>query len=287
MNIAACDSLSKDGVSADVPATLYHYTSLESAVAILESKTVRASSILYLNDAAEFEYGMEQLKQLFSGTTSTDTRRFKKAIARNEETDEDRRNTKKIDPFIISFSVYGDLLSQWRAYCKPGLGICLGFDTNQIRRAAKNNAFELRQCIYAPDEQQRLTKELFRDWLARFAATTTTTEEDDIAEDFMVAYAALAATFKHPSFAEEAELRLVAVSQDHSRTIKYRQGLSFVVPYVEFVMAPEPEHIRLRAVVVGPSPHRRLSRRSVDHMLETFKVDCRCLSDSRTPYRAW
>jgi hypothetical protein len=37
----------------DVPKTLYHYTSLEALVSIVQSKRLRASAIRFLNDTSE------------------------------------------------------------------------------------------------------------------------------------------------------------------------------------------------------------------------------------------
>jgi Protein of unknown function (DUF2971) len=270
-----------------MPTTLYHYTSLEAAIAILGSKKLRASSIHYLNDATEFEYGMELLQKQCSASASAQAKRFANAIARSERTDDVSRNIKKVDPFVTSFSTNGDLLSQWRAYCRPGHGVSLGFDVGQISRAAAYNGFELRRCTYEGAEHRRLTAELFQLWHETFSGTTTSADEEKVATDFMVAFATLAATFKDESFAEEDEWRLVAVSQDIPSEVKYRQGLSFIVPFVEFKIVQESERIRLPTVVVGPSPHNKLSRRSLDHMFETFRVDCRCLGRSRAPYRAW
>jgi hypothetical protein len=102
----------------------------------------------------------------------------------------------------------------------------------------------------------------------------------------MVAFAILVATFKDSSFAEEAEWRLIGLARgDHK--LKYREGLSFIIPFVEFDLGAHGERIKLNDVVVGPSPHNQLSQLALIHMFQTFNVNCRLLGPSRTPFRSW
>jgi hypothetical protein len=39
--------------------TLYHYTSLEGLLGIIESKSIWATNVLYLNDASELNYSID------------------------------------------------------------------------------------------------------------------------------------------------------------------------------------------------------------------------------------
>jgi hypothetical protein len=39
----------------------------------------------------------------------------------------------QLDPFVLSLSSEGDILSQWRAYANGGRGVALGFETNRMR----------------------------------------------------------------------------------------------------------------------------------------------------------
>ena len=50
--------------------------------------------------------------------------------------------------FIASFSEEFDLLSQWRGYCPPNDGICIGFDKEIIKEFCTKNNFKFEKCIY-------------------------------------------------------------------------------------------------------------------------------------------
>src|SRR5262245_58864537 len=96
--------------------TLYHYTSLGGLVGIVESKSIWATHISYLNDAAEVRYAIELL-------------RAEILTVANSVSDEERKCLVQLQHwlahgfvhnhllFTASFTENGNLLSQWRAYC--------------------------------------------------------------------------------------------------------------------------------------------------------------------------
>jgi len=93
----------------------------------------------------------------------------------------------------------------------------------------------------------------------------------------------IASYLKHPSFSEEREWRIVL---QKDANISYRAGTSFLTPFVLIPLALLVTHA-LVEVVVGPTPHRVLSVKSVEEcLLMTLgrKVPVR---PSNIPFRAW
>jgi len=112
----------------DAPKTLYHYTSLEALQSIVKSKKLRASNIRFLNDMSETlifrQDVLEVLRQRANGG--------ERAQALAELIDHiESRPLQSL--FVASFSEKGDLLSQWRAYCPPGLGVSIGFNSSCLQ----------------------------------------------------------------------------------------------------------------------------------------------------------
>jgi len=85
--------------------------------------------------------------------------------------------------------------------------------------------------------------------------------------------------FKHKTFEEEQEWRIVAISQDRP---KFRQGKSFIVPYLEMPLTENDEFVQLREIIVSPTPHIELAKK-VCSMLETGAT----ITASNIPFRNW
>jgi len=100
---------------------------------ILDTGVLRATSIQYLNDASEAEYGKSLIM----------------AVANERALASDKKKGAFLDEFVswldaydvlyatstvfvICFSEARDQLSQWRGYTPHGQGVCLQFDAVQI-----------------------------------------------------------------------------------------------------------------------------------------------------------
>ena len=110
----------------DVPKTLYHYTSLEALVSIVQSRRLWASNIRFLNDRTESLHLIENVLDVLRKLVSP----AHKAIVRTVQ--ERLGSTPKQAHFVASLSEKDDLLSQWRAYCPPGAGVSIGFPSTVL-----------------------------------------------------------------------------------------------------------------------------------------------------------
>lgn len=100
----------------DVPKTLYHYTSVDALVSIVHTKRLRASNIRFLNDRTESQRLRESVVEILQKRVSGfEEQEVIRTIVNLLE-----HHSKRSD-FVVSLSEKSDLLSQWRAYCPPGL----------------------------------------------------------------------------------------------------------------------------------------------------------------------
>jgi nucleoid-associated protein YejK len=146
---------------------LYHYTTVEGFLGILESDSIRATHIRYMNDSqefvdalghmgtlvgelvSEFERCNADLRQAMSNVGDTFAGRFEKLreslrVGLGEflcsiSSPMSRRNSAYIVSFTDDAALEltllgppGDRLSQWRAYGGGGKGISLGFDHSAL-----------------------------------------------------------------------------------------------------------------------------------------------------------
>ena len=172
---------------------LYHYTSFESFLNIIKYKTVWATESKYLNDATEFQYGL-RLADEISKSPDINLSDAAKWFLETAE--------RKLYTYVFSLSKQGDLLSQWRAYCSEG-GVSIGFSRNDLEEIAKQHNLELVECVYDEEVQRRKLKEAL--------------EEDKDQESFYEKFPKLLASFKHPTFLEEEEVRLVSELRIYER----------------------------------------------------------------------
>jgi hypothetical protein len=127
---------------------LYHYTGANGLIGILKDRKLWATDHRHLNDRKEHRIGATLLQEEF-GRRSFDPKNqtvFDSLVAHT------RRGY-----FVLSFSEWGDLLSQWRAYCPGGYGYSLGFaQNNRLFTSAKDHHFNLIRCEYEPAKQRKL-----------------------------------------------------------------------------------------------------------------------------------
>jgi hypothetical protein len=115
------------------PEIVYHYTSADTLLKIVDKREIWATNIFYLNDVSESRHSLE----LF-------TKRLPVFLERNKsEHGEALRNVFaqgiSIDwdpPFVASFSSHDDSLPQWRSYCSNGNGVSIGFRVSALRQSS-------------------------------------------------------------------------------------------------------------------------------------------------------
>lgn len=296
----------------NVPDTLYHYTSLAGLWGIGSQKRLRATSIRHLSDATEFKYAHDVLLtelQRKSHGSGSDVLAMVEVLL--SELDFSRVSTALAfsDPlgttFVTSFSQNKDQLSQWRAYCSSG-GVSLGFRIAALQTIAKEQGFQLIPCSYARSEHVRdaealaeqlleMVSEVPAEALRKLAAGGKRITADIAHHVFPIRRRMLdeiqrrAPGWKHPSFHEEAEWRLVS---NQTPADGFRIGRTALIPYVNIRLDDPPlldgdVSIVLSECVVGPCAEPELAVGSVMHFLGHEKLACSSFILSNTPYREW
>jgi hypothetical protein len=103
---------------------MFHYTSLSGFRGIISKKDMWATDISYLNDTREFTCAIDAVAERMKERSSESV--VLNAFA--ERLPQIKFRLPNSGPYVISFSLREDSLSQWRGYCGAGAGISLGFD---------------------------------------------------------------------------------------------------------------------------------------------------------------
>ena len=285
---------------------LYHYTSMDGLMGILENKEIYASSILHLNDTKEYFEGVSIIDEVF---------KKKKAGARQDQNFfDDVEKTKDIfnekDVFVSSFSEHDDQLSQWRGYTPANSGYSVGFDFIRDKFTEKNTkwldkdgSFILSQCIYDEAKKYKKADQLVDQFAAQWRddrnepeiGLQTGSQKWHVAPRSVIFYlffrTVLASVCKNSSFSEEVEWRLIYIKPDKSM-IKFRKGLSSLIPYMKIPLDPSPpessdKYAEICRVVIGPTPNKDLAESALKRFIETSDKSIISVSQSAIPYRSW
>lgn len=122
---------------------IWHYTSLDSCLKILESKELWASDIRKMNDPKEVEFGQEIISQEFIQSFPEHENVILQMLLQVNMIDHERIK------FSCSFSDHPCDLSQWRAYGSDGEGVSIGIDPNELLSANEDKLKEFTLASYS------------------------------------------------------------------------------------------------------------------------------------------
>jgi hypothetical protein len=269
---------------------LHHYTSGAGLIGILEAGQVWASNIHSLNDAKEFSHaidlGREAIRTALGETGIAEEQKYFKAFSQQLE------YISKISLYVSCFSSVGDSLSQWRGYCPPGFGYCVGFDGETLASEACAQGFRLKQCIY----NQQIQRQITLDWAKRninkmligLRMNSEIAEEyvRNTSSTFINEFMEFAPYFKHEAFKDENEWRLIALVRSDDSRLKVRAAKSMLIKYLPIDLHLSPSSTIIWNIKVGPTPHPSLASDAINHYFNKAFIRGG-ISCSSVPYRDW
>jgi Protein of unknown function (DUF2971) len=226
-----------------------------------------------MNDATEFDLSVQLLRDRLYQEL-----RPAAPTPRKERANVLYQHATKTDASFISVACFcekGDLLSQWRGYAGTGYGYSLAFIPSKLNAIAPDSGFMLGKCIYDADLQKKIIVEG-----VEYLLTKAESDELAILDDYwtLLIYGAF---FKHPSFEQEQEWRLVSTRY----APLFRKGKSMIIPYTPLPIEAA-QNLAIDHAIVGPCPHMSLSVRAVGNMLRLSNIDVE-VYPSAIPFRDW
>lgn len=238
------------------PEELYHYTSLNTLQTILANKQLRFTNRAYLNDKSEGTYVLslckEKIDELWPWEEGACGRNTKKSFCEYLNRTMKGFNESLFESYQVSFSYKADSLSMWNYYAQ-GDGCNLQFSNDfldsfrskLIKPDEMPLVFLYGNVIYTQKDQLDILKEIFE----AFEPYGLSPYVDN--SYFCMTYCILkmGSFFKHPSFEDERECRIVfnlSIKEDtnefnqlvhpengtpYKRKVYAKQGM--LVPYVD------------------------------------------------------
>jgi hypothetical protein len=269
-----------------LPHTLYHYTTAQGLLGIVEEQKLWATHYAYLNDPSEVEYGRELIMEALKDKRSLMIQHPDKEASRWMQFCEAAELAVRLahgqlsDHFLACFCEEGDLLSQWRGYGSRCGGYSLGF-TAQALDSLEVDGIRVIAVKYDREEQKRIISEILD---AVFEQMVPSLDASGPLSDFKQLFInALAphlidclCSFKNPAFKEEREWRCVFPTGIGSVTwerknVFFRQGDHGIVPYVKIALS-EDGRLPIAEIIAGPGLDRRLAEKALALLDQKYEL---------------
>lgn len=293
--------------SFDKSDTIYHYTSPQGLLGILENKQVVFWFSRYdcMNDISEGKNVLEVYNEVCEELTNEKKmdNDFVKAIKDIEiddrelfityNEDNEMLNVKSLLPekYICCFSKNQDSLPMWNYYTKSGryegYNIEVSFFETQHKGIqnyfGKNYCFHIYKVIYNEgDKKSKLRKEIeecYEKYKSGFASLNS------IKTILMQFLNNCSLIFKNSSFQHEEEIRAVITIpkeiKERRFEIKYRPVNGYIVPYIE---VPFPKEI-IKEITIGPLLKDKIALNTVIDLLKSRGYDSVEVLNSNIPIR--
>jgi hypothetical protein len=272
---------------------IYHYTNAAGLYGIIESKSVWATDVWFMNDTGEGTFGWQRIEQfLKSKNPGSDAEKgvVDHALEMiNGVRDMIVRGDSYVvadDSYIACFSKQEDSLSQWRAYGDHG-GFSLGFCRDALEQLGAsplaNPQFLLKDVAYETAEQEDLLEAEYHK-----SVTIKIMNQEAPPSGFMFAASAAANILpwlKDSAFQEEAEVRLHTFNAP-AHQVFTRISAMGLTPYTPIAICEAGNSLTtIRKVVIGPQRHPAEAMRAVKKLLAKNGLTDIQVTQSAAPLR--
>ncbi|MGR2681557.1 DUF2971 domain-containing protein [Chromobacterium haemolyticum] len=262
---------------------LYHYTSIDSVIPILQSRSIFATDIHFLNDKKELQAGLHSIFEYVNNVEMPKkfTQEVCEAIRGQLRTIAEtiKKNLELRDLFITSFTDKSDSLRQWMSYTKPNCGYAIGFDGAALidMKASGLNLKEhyvsrLEEVAYTAthtDILHHLNPEKVRS-IALLSESDRNVKALELISDLMFA----ACSTKPPEFSDESETRLIlqlGKHSCHSNDTEFRNWGGVAAPYIKYCFPKE----AIKSITIGPTSNMDLAKIGLRRLLDRHEMrDC-------------
>lgn len=260
---------------------IYHYTSTKVFDLILETATMRASDIFYLNDSEEYKAGYKELSLL---SENHDDKNIKEEIKKITEAMNTEDGKSICGLYTISFSKEKDSLHQWITYAKES-GVAFEFDYNvdglqylyeQIDEEYNKCELEIVDLLYGEEDKKN-----FINGVNQLIDKIIKNQNDDWSDkDVPALYNMLiriaVSYIKNDKFEDEKEARItitpnMAGNKEYKTKIRYFPMESGILrPYINLKICDNNDEpcLPVKSITIGPSGIQQTVFDSVVHRIK-------------------
>lgn len=269
-----------------------HYTDLSGLVGIVENSGIWLSDHRFLNDSLEHSYGQRLAINLVESWIEREEEGAFRSVLCNVK----ERISGDPDAFYIaSMSLTKDRLDQWKAYGRGADGVCLVFENDVTLGRdgvlTRLPSIEPMKVIYQRDDQKAILERVMATYKAEMLR-----EPCKISDGFSLWQKSLAfllalqfIRFKHPEYASEEEVRIVAssISPMLDGPPLHRVSGGRIIPYyvTNRPRSTVCQLLPLKEVIVGPVATQDSIVKSVEVFLANSGYVETVVRKSLVPFR--
>lgn len=242
---------------------LYHYTSIDGLIGIIQYRKLWLSSIANMNDHQEVIWlknkFYSRLKDVIGSLDFEEKslhyiNQFLAMLLHPEPT-----------PYICCFSRNGDLLSQWRAYSSDGEGACIKFNIEKlgVKQGIPYMHPQLEHSIAYSDViyEEEQTEAFIATAISKLIPIVSALAEGDESKMLLLSELANQCSrnsfiYKNSAFSEEQEIRIVHTPFidnknqwfGNASAVKFRQCSGSVTSYFEYEFSAN----AVDEIILGP-----------------------------------
>ncbi|MCH5262270.1 MAG: DUF2971 domain-containing protein [Lachnospiraceae bacterium] len=208
---------------------MYHYTDFSAFDGIIRCGELRLNNILNMNDASEMRLFMNGICNAVLDKLKADNEIDKLHEAKDFFNGQMEQEF-NYSAYAACFSIYRDDAAQWERYGHLGQGVCIAFREDLMQRMF-GGVISFQEVYYQEDMRgHRLVNEFYR----LIKMTENFSDCMPKMQELMNEAWVNSAAFKHPSFANEKEFRLVAspfISNEFAVEPKYHVSQERIKKY--------------------------------------------------------
>lgn len=251
---------------------LYHYTNFTAFDGIIRCAELRLNNILNMNDASEMRLFMNSICKAVLARLRTNGESAEKLLEAEEFFRTEMEKEFYYSAYAACFSKFRDDAAQWERYGHYGQGVCIAFHKELLEKMT-GGAISLQEVYYQENmEEHRLVNDLFQQFTnGDFKANLPKLQ------NLMIEAWIQSAAFKHPSFANERESRLVVspfISNEFAVEPKYHVSSGRIKKYYPLNLNRMCSRLNLHLsdlvaeIIIGPTSSQSLP------ILQDYLADC-------------
>jgi hypothetical protein len=226
-----------------LPEQVFHYTSIDAMIKIIDTRSVWCTALPYLNDSKEriflFDAVRRRLPILKENDNSFDTTILLRAL---NEVSGDAHASLADEAFVACFARNSDSLMHWRAYCPQQAGVAIGFRScclGESPIAEKPlpgmlvNPCYFARVGYLNTKDDAVIDDVIHEAYESAKKGTARDPRSTLGDHFRWALGGIACLCKEKAFEVEDEFRLLLTSVRYrENNMQFRSVRSTLIPYV-------------------------------------------------------
>jgi len=272
---------------------LYHYTSVEGLLGILDNRTIWVTKSDFLNDYSELVYLRQVYAELLDRLKAerdemAESGPFYRMLKAAGDRLDDPAWLQEQELFVLSLTHHGDSYTMWSNFsghhgyniqidCKALIGI---WESEGIKPLCRG------MIVYDREEQAgmlyRELQAVYRAWQPGGAAEDGTAQAGELVDGMLERFKIYGIFFKDACFLEEREYRIVFTAGRDGVKFRLRNGA--VIPYIE-VPAGSRATNPIYDITIGPKLNIDIAEKGMAYYLRVKGYEGARVIRSRIPLR--